>query len=126
MELLEKVRLVAGAAADKLAEDVVALDVRGVVSFADALVICTGRSDRHVRSIADAVGEAAARGGERPLGVEGYEEGRWVLMDLSDVIVHVFQAEVRSHYDLERLWSDARELPLGLASAAGAARTRGR
>jgi ribosome-associated protein len=114
----EKARVAAAAALEKLAEDLVALDVSGVVSFADVFVIATGRSERHVRSIADAIAEAAALAGEAPLGVEGYDEGRWVLIDLADVIAHVFLAEARAHYDLERLWSDAPLLDLGLSDAA--------
>jgi ribosome-associated protein len=114
----EKARVAAAAALEKVAEDLVALDVSGVVSFADVFVIATGRSERHVRSIADAIAEAAALAGEPPLGVEGYDEGRWVLIDLADVIVHVFLAEARAHYDLERLWSDAPLLELGLQDAA--------
>ncbi len=70
-------------------------------------MIATGRSDRQVRAIADAIDEALRAAGEKPLGTEGTEEGRWVLMDCDDVIVHVFLREVRQHYDLERLWSDA-------------------
>jgi ribosome-associated protein len=112
----EKAAIAVQAAHEKVAGEVVALDVSQVVSFADVLVICSGRSDRQVRAIADGVQEAMARRGERPLGVEGYEEGRWVLIDLADVVVHVFQEEVRAHYDLERLWSDAPVLEL----AAGA------
>jgi ribosome-associated protein len=108
----EKAQIVAEASLEKAAEEVVALDVREAVSFADVFVICTGRSDRQVRSIADAIEEAVSRRGERPLGIEGYDEGRWVLMDLADVIVHVFQHEVRRRYDLERLWSDAPKLDL--------------
>ncbi len=108
----EKAQIVAEASLERAAEEVVALDVREAVSFADVFVICTGRSDRQVRSIADAIEEAVVKRGERPLGIEGYDQGRWVLMDLSDVIVHVFQHEVRRHYDLERLWSDAPKLDL--------------
>ena len=102
-----KAKLIAEAARELLAEDIVALDVRKAVSFADTFIVATGRSDRHVRSIGDAIAEALAKKGEKPLGIEGYEEGRWLLMDLGDVIVHVFQPDVRRHYDLERLWSEA-------------------
>ena len=108
----EKAQIVAEASLERAAEEVVALDVRKAVSFADVFVICTGRSDRQVRSIADAIEEAVVKRGERPLGIEGYDEGRWVLMDLADVIVHIFQPEVRRRYDLERLWSDAPRLDL--------------
>lgn len=110
LERLEKVRLIVEAAIDKKAEDVLALDVRELVSFADSFVIATGGSDRHVRSIVDGIDEALRARGERPLGIEGAEEGRWVLIDCDDAVVHVFQREVRHHYDLERLWSDAPKL----------------
>ena len=110
----EKAQVVAKASLERAAEEVVALDVGNAVSFADVFVICTGHSDRQVRSIADAIEEAVVKHGERLLGIEGYDEGRWVLMDFADVIVHVFQQEVRRHYDLERLWSDAPKLDLGI------------
>jgi ribosome-associated protein len=111
---LEKAKIAAEAALDKVGQDLVVLDVRQVVSFADLLVIVTGRSDRQVKAIADGVEAALVARGERPLGIEGYAEGRWVLIDLADVVVHVFQEEARENYDLERLWSDARPVDLGL------------
>lgn len=110
---LERARRIAEAALDKKAEDVVALDVRELTSFADTFLLATGTSDRHVRTVADAVVEAARVAGERPLGVEGQDEARWVLIDFGDVIVHVFRRDVRDHYDLERLWSDAPRLDVG-------------
>jgi len=109
---LAKLRLAFEAAQAKVAEDPLALDVRDVVSFADTFLILTGRSDRHVQAIADAVVEALGASGEKPLGVEGTEEGRWALLDFGDLIVHVFQREVREAYALERLWSDAAEIRL--------------
>jgi ribosome-associated protein len=114
----ERAVFIAEAALDKKAERLVALDVRNVTSYTDTFVLATGNSDRHARSIADAVREAVAARGEKPLGVEGYDEGRWVLIDLGDVIVHVFQSDVREEYDLERLWSDAPPIPLDAAAAA--------
>jgi ribosome-associated protein len=110
LERIEKARIIVETALDKKAEDVVALDVRESVSFADTFVIATGSSDRHVRSIVDGIEEALRAHGEKPLGVEGSEEGRWVLIDCDDAIVHVFLRDVRQHYDLERLWSDAPKL----------------
>lgn len=107
-----KTRRVVDAALDVKAEDVVALDVGALSSFADVFVVCTGRSDRQVRAIADAIEKAARDAGEPPLGVEGHAEGRWVLIDLDDVIVHVFTPEARAHYDIERLWSDAPRIEL--------------
>jgi ribosome-associated protein len=108
----EKTQKIAEAALDRKAENLVALDMRTVTPFTDVFLVATGNSDRHVRSIADAIQQAMTVLGEKPLGVEGYEDGRWVLLDLGDVIVHVFQAEVREHYDLERLWSEARQIPI--------------
>jgi ribosome-associated protein len=75
-----------------------------------------------VRAIADAVVEAAQALGEKPLGVEGYEEGRWVLVDLGDAVVHVFLPDVREHYALERLYADAPPVELAPAPAHGTAR----
>jgi ribosome-associated protein len=117
-ERLARANQVAEAALDKKAQDLVALDVSELTSYADTLLIATGTSDRHARSIADAIREAATARGEKPLGVEGYEEARWVLIDLGDVIVHVFQREVREAYDLERLWSDAQSLALSAGATA--------
>jgi len=119
---LEKVRVIVDAALDKKAEDVLALDVRELVSFADSFVIATGGSDRHVRSIVEGIDEALRERGERPLGIEGAEEGRWVLIDCDDAVVHVFQRDVRQHYDLERLWSEAPKLTFVGAPADRSAR----
>ena len=119
-ELLTRASAIVDAALDRKAEDIVVLDLQKLSAFADTFIIATGSSDRNVRSIADAIAEAMAKRGEKPLGVEGYDEGRWVLLDLDDIIVHVFQHEVRSHYDLERLWSDAPEIDLGGVDARAA------
>lgn len=113
MERLEKVDRVVRAALDRKAEDVVVLDVRELTSFADTFVLATGRSDRQVRAIADAVKEAAKAGGEPALGVEGYDDGRWVLVDLNDLILHIFVPELREYYDLDRLWGDAPRIEVG-------------
>lgn len=112
-ESLEKASWIAEAARDRKAFAVAGLDVRNLTSYADVFVFATGTSDRHTRAVADAILEAMAKRGRKPIGVEGYDEGRWVLIDFGDVIAHVFQAEVREHYDLERLWSDAPALELG-------------
>lgn len=121
-EQLERARRIAQAVEDKKAERLVALDVREVCSFADTFILASGGSDRHVRSIAEGVLEAAARTGEKPLGVEGLDEGRWVLIDLCDVIVHLFVEEAREYYDLDRLWSDARPMALSSETDTRAAR----
>ena len=115
---LDSAAWVAEAALGKKAERLVALDVSALTSIADVFVIATGTSDRHARAIADAVVEEASRRGRQVLGVEGYEDARWLLIDLGDVIVHVFLPEVREAYDLERLWSDAPSLQVGEAGAA--------
>jgi ribosome-associated protein len=111
-ERIMRATLVARAAFAMKAERLVALDVRALTSYADTLVLMTGGSDRHVRAIADSIIDAVKARGEKPLGVEGHDEGRWVLIDLGDVIAHVFQSEVRDEYDLERLWSDAPPLEI--------------
>lgn len=102
----------AAAALDKKAIDLIVLDVGALTSIADYLVICTGRSDRQVQAIAQAIDEELRKEGHRPTAIEGMTRGQWVLMDFNDVIVHVFQKEVREFYDLERLWEHAPEVPL--------------
>jgi ribosome-associated protein len=93
--------------ADKKAMDVVMLDMREASSITDYFLICSGSSERQVQAIADALDEQLTRSGIESLGVEGYREGRWILMDYGDVIVHVFSQETREFYDLERLWANA-------------------
>jgi ribosome-associated protein len=95
------------AADDRQAQDIVVLDLRAVHGFADYFVICSGTNPRHVKAIADAVEEALRAGGTRPNHVEGYERAEWILLDCFDVIVHVFNAETRVFYGLERLWGSA-------------------
>jgi ribosome-associated protein len=87
------------------AKDVREIDVRGKTSIADLLVIASGTSARHVKSIADEVSKYAKKAGVMPLGVEGEVEGEWVLVDLGDVIVHVMLPRIREFYGLERLWT---------------------
>lgn len=95
----------AAAALDELkAGDVRVLDVRGLTSITDHMVVATGTSDRHVRSIADRLIENAKKAGKPPLGVEGEEGGEWVLVDLQDVVVHIMQRRAREFYKLEDLW----------------------
>lgn len=112
LDRLRKAALIAEAAYELKAERVVGLDVREISTFADTFILATGTSDRHVRSVADSIQEALKAHGEPPIGVEGYDEGRWVLIDCTDTIVHLFQQEVREYFDLERLWSDADAIEL--------------
>jgi ribosome-associated protein len=98
------VEIVLRAMDDMKAVNIVTLDVRGVTDVADAMIIASGNSDRHVRSIADRVREFAKQAGYRPMGVEGERDGEWVLVDLNDVIVHVMLPRVREFYRLESLW----------------------
>lgn len=121
-ERWQRIRRLVDAMLERKGEDVVVLDVSDVTSFADTFIIATGRSERNVQAIVDAVVEAARTGGEEPLGVEGYDEGRWVLVDLADVIVHVFVHEAREEYQLERLYSDALPVELARAPATGGLR----
>ena len=94
---------------DLKGKDIVHLDVRGMASITDHMLIVTGNSNRHVRSIAEEVALQAKRAGIAPLGVEGDASSDWVLVDLGDVIVHVMQAHARDFYDIERLWDAALE-----------------
>jgi ribosome silencing factor RsfS/YbeB/iojap len=86
------------------AVNVKVLDVRGLTDIADTLIVASGTSDRHVRSIAEHVIDQAKRNGFRPLGAEGEREGEWVLVDLQDIVIHVMLPRVREFYGLERLW----------------------
>jgi len=87
--------------------DIRVLDVRRLTDVTDFMVIATGRSDRHVKAMADRVVATAKTRGHAPLGVEGEREAEWVLVDLTDVVVHIMQPETRKLYQLERLWADA-------------------
>ena len=99
--------LVVEAASDKKAEDILVLNVAEVTTIADLCVICSARGERQAQAIADGIVEKAKAAGQQPFGVEGYSAGRWILIDLRDVVVHVFVPEERDLYRLERLWGDA-------------------
>ena len=92
------------ALADMKAVNVKVLDVRKLTDVTDTMIVATGTSDRHVKSIADRVVERCRQAGHRPYGVEGQREGEWVLVDLQDLIVHVMLPRIREFYGLEKLW----------------------
>jgi ribosome-associated protein len=96
----------AEAAADKLADDILAFDVSDQLVITDIFVVCSAPSDRQVKAIVDEVQDRMAAAGAKPVRREGEREGRWVLLDYQDVIVHVQHAEDRVYYALERLWKD--------------------
>ncbi|MCA9565452.1 MAG: ribosome silencing factor [Myxococcales bacterium] len=103
---------VAEAAWDRKALGLRAINMRGLVSYTDVLVICSGTSDRHVAAISESI-EAALKEEEiRPLGVEGRQDCRWVLMDYGDVVVHIFLDEERDVYGIDNLWAEAPDLEL--------------
>jgi ribosome-associated protein len=103
----EKALLLVSAALEKKACDLVLMEVRELTSIADYFIVCSGRSDRQVQSIAQGVEESSRQAGAAPRSIEGTGRGHWVLMDFSDIIVHIFYQPVREFYDLDGLWADA-------------------
>lgn len=103
-------KLIAKAARDVQAIDLVVLNLVSLTSFTDYFVICSGRSDTQVRAIADNIQKKLKEQNRLPLGVEGYPQGHWILLDFGEVVAHIFYHEVRGYYSLEKLWSDAKEV----------------
>ena len=100
-------KLVVKAAEDKKGEKIVVMDISHLSVIADYFIICNGNNERQVQAIMNEIREQAHKNGYDVKGIEGANEGRWVLIDLGDVVVHVFHREEREFYNLERLWSDA-------------------
>ncbi|MEC9488553.1 MAG: ribosome silencing factor [Halanaerobium sp.] len=98
------------AADDKKAIDILALDIRGISLLADYFVICSGSSELQVKAICDSITKKMKDRGIIPKNIEGYQEARWILLDLENVVVHIFHRETRDYYQLERLWADAPEV----------------
>ena len=116
----ELANLAAVAADSKQAEDIVALDVTGPLPLTDVFLIATGRNERNVVAIAGEIEDKLLEYGVKTVRREGRAEGRWILLDFGDLVVHVFHEEDRMYYSLERLWKDCPAIPLELASVEAA------
>jgi ribosome-associated protein len=118
-DIAELVRIAAEAAAEKLAEDIIGYDVSEQLVITDAFLLCSARNDRQVRAIVDEIEERLRQAGAKPARREGEREGRWVLLDYVDFVVHVQQGDERDYYALERLWKDCPRIPLAEPVTAG-------
>jgi ribosome-associated protein len=98
---------------DKKALDVTVLDISRISSFANYFLVCSGDSNRQIQAIADEVEEKLRIDGFRPSHIEGYRNAEWILMDYTDMVVHIFSKKARAYYDLERLWRDGRHMDVG-------------
>ena len=109
---IELVEIAAAAAADKLASDIIAYDVSDQLVITDAFLLCSASNDRQVRAIVDEIEDKLRKAGAKPARREGEREGRWVLLDYIDVVIHVQHAEERVFYALERRWKDCPVVPV--------------
>jgi ribosome-associated protein len=116
--------IAADATAEKLGSDIVLIDVSDRLALTDVFVIATGTNERQVEAIVDAVEEKLRTAGVKPLRREGRRDGRWVLLDYSEIVVHIQHAEERVFYDLERLWRDCPTIPFDRPGAPAAERGR--
>jgi ribosome-associated protein len=121
---IELLQIAARAADDKQADDLVALDVTEPLPLTDVFLLASGRSERNVVAIAGEIEDKLLEHGVKTLRREGRAEGRWVLLDFGDLVVHVFHDEDRQYYSLERLWSDCPTIPLDVVTEAAAAESR--
>jgi ribosome-associated protein len=112
MKILEKAQACAQFSDEKKAKDIVVLELIGLTDIADYFVLATGTSERHVKTIAESVETGMKEVGVKPFLLEGYDEGRWVIIDYQNVIVHVFTESLRELYDLESLWIEAKRYKL--------------
>jgi ribosome-associated protein len=124
---VELAGIAAEAAAEKLASDIIAYDVSEQLVITDVFLLCSASNDRQVRAVVEEIEERLRKAGARPVRREGEREGRWILLDYLDVVIHVQHAEERVYYALERLWKDCPQIPLpepvGVGGAAGGAGT---
>lgn len=104
---MDILKIAAAAADDKKAHDLLALDISAIASFADWFLICTGDSTRQIQAISDEIEMRLKEAGVRPNHIEGYRNAEWIVLDYSDLVVHVFSKTARAYYNLERLWRDA-------------------
>ena len=122
---VELIEIAAMAAADKLATDIIAYDVSEQLVITDAFLLCSAANDRQVRSIVDEIELKLSQAGAKPIRREGEREGRWVLLDYIDIVVHVQHADERAFYAVERLWKDCPVIRLPEPVAAGQSAGRG-
>lgn len=108
MESFEKLTLFARYAEEKKAKDILAIELKDLTDIADYFLIASGTNERHVKTIAEHIETSVKKDGVLPYSVEGYNEGRWVIMDYRNIIVHVFLEHLRELYDLESLWIEAK------------------
>lgn len=107
----------AEAAADKKAEDIVILDLRGISSFTDFFIVCSASSDPQLKAVASSIRESLREQGAKPLNEQGIPTSQWVAIDFGEAIVHLFHSEKREFYDLENLWKDAPRIPFEPSSS---------
>ena len=100
------------AAESKKATDIRVLDLTGITSFTDYFIICSGSNPKQIQAISDEIGLRLKEDGELPHSLEGYNQAEWILADYGDFLVHVFSEKARSYYDLERLWRNAKDVPI--------------
>ena len=103
----EKIYLIKDILEEKKAEDIVILDLKGLSSVTDTMIVASGNSDRHVQAVSEFLSQEMKKHGFFPLGSEGLQGGRWALLDYGEIVVHVFYNDIRLHYDLEGVWRDA-------------------
>ncbi|WP_340138016.1 ribosome silencing factor [Dissulfurispira thermophila] len=111
IESRDKAIEAAKAAIDKKAKDTVILELKDITIIADYFVVCSGESTTQVRAIVENVEKKLKEHRQKPMGIEGLNTARWVLMDYGDVIIHVFEEETRAYYELEKFWLDAPRIP---------------